>query len=321
MSFDHVAILGTGLIGASVGLAIKAARPSTQVLGYDASGESLRHAQQMKAIDHRASLREAIPEADLVIVSTPVGAMKTLFEEIAPLLRPDTLVMDTGSTKARVLEWAERALPIGASFVGGHPMAGKTEHGPEAADANLFQGAIWCLVPLPTTSRQAIDQAVAAVELLGATPYFLDAEEHDGLVAAVSHLPYLMSVALISHLGNERSWRETASLAAGGFAYATHLTDSDPRMFADIMRTNRDSIVRRLDSYIDELRELRAAIAADSPELKERFERARALHMDWLSGRAQGQTVPSAEAGDNPLPTTKSLLTGSLFGRWGRDRG
>jgi prephenate dehydrogenase len=299
-----------------VGLAIKAARPNTTVLGYDASPDSLRRAQQAKAIDQRATLRDAIGEAEVVIISTPVGAMKALFEDIGPLLRPDTLVMDTGSTKARVLEWADQLLPIGAQFVGGHPMAGKTESGPDAADAKLFQGAVWCLVPSAAASREAIDAAVGLVELLGASPYFIDAHEHDGLVAAVSHLPYLMSVALISHLGREGSWRETASLAAGGFAYATHLSDSDPRMFADIVRTNRESITRRLELYIAELRALRDAIANDQPELKERFEKARALHTEWLSGKAQ---APSQDD-DTPLPSTRSLLTGSLFGRWGRER-
>ena len=131
----------------------------------------------------------------------------------------------------------------------------------------------------------------------------------------MSHLPYLMSVALIRHLGRERSWRETASLAAGGFAYSTHLSDSDPQMFADIMRTNRDNIARRLDLYIAELEAMRDAIAADSPALKAHFEEARALHQDWLAGRAQGHTPE----GDNPLPTTRSMLTGSLFGRFGRE--
>jgi prephenate dehydrogenase len=132
----------------------------------------------------------------------------------------------------------------------------------------------------------------------------------------VSHLPYLMSVALIRHLGRERSWRETASLAAGGFAYATHLSESDPQMFADIMRTNSDNIARRLDLYIAELETLREAIASGSPGLKACFDEARSLHQDWLAGRAQGQTAE----GDNPLPTTRSMLTGSLFGRFGRDR-
>jgi prephenate dehydrogenase len=311
---DRVAILGTGLIGCSIGLALKAAKPSIQIAGYDASGDHLRRAQAVKAIDRRASLRDALADVNVVIISTPVGAMKALFEEIGPLLPVDALVMDTGSTKAQVLQWAFQLLPNGVRFIGGHPMAGKTETGPDVADAKLFQGAVWCLVPLATAPRDAIDEAVRVIESVGAAPYFLDAEEHDGLVASVSHLPYLMSVGLIGHLGRERSWRETASLAAGGFAYSTHLTDSDPQMFADIMRTNRDNLVRRLDLYVDELLSLRDAIAADSADLKERFEQARTLHQDWLAGRAQGHTAE----GDNPLPTTRSMLTGSLFGRFGR---
>jgi len=314
VAHNRVAILGTGLIGASIGLALKAARPQTQIAGYDASGDNLRRAQGVKAIDRRGSLRDVLADADLVIVSTPVGSMKALFEEMAPLLPVHALVMDTGSTKAQVLHWATDLLPSGVRFVGGHPMAGKTETGPDAADAKLFQGAVWCLAPLPTAPRDAIDEAVKLVESLGASSYFLDPDEHDGLVASVSHLPYLMSIGLIGHLGREKSWRETASVAAGGFAYATHLSDSDPQMFADIVRTNRDNIVRRLDLYIDELSALREAIASDSPGLKDQFARAQALHQDWLAGRAQGQ----ASEGENPLPTTRSMLTGSLFGRFGR---
>jgi prephenate dehydrogenase len=317
VTFNRVAILGTGLIGSSVGLALKAARPQTQIAGYDASGENLRRAQAVKAIDRRASLRDVLADVDLVIISTPVGAMQALFEEMAPLLPVQALVMDTGSTKAQVLRWAADLLPNGVRFIGGHPMAGKTETGPDAADAKLFQGAVWCLAPLPTAPKDAIDEAVKLVESLGASPYFLDPDEHDGLVASVSHLPYLMAVALIGHLGRERSWRETASLAAGGFAYSTHLSDSDPQMFADIVRTNRDNVVRRLDLYIAELETLRDAIAQDSPSLKDQFEQARALHQDWLAGRAQGQVSGESE---NPLPTTKSMLTGSLFGRFGREK-
>lgn len=313
---ERVAILGTGLIGSSVALGIKAARPQAEIVGYDASGENLRRAQTLKAIDRRGSLRDALTDARIVIVSIPVGSMKALFEEIAPLLPVDALVMDTGSTKGQVLRWAADLLPPGVRFIGGHPMAGKTESGPDAADARLFNGAVWCLAPLPSAPRDAIDEAVRLVESLGASPYFLDPDEHDGLVASVSHLPYLMSVGLIAHLGREKSWRETASLAAGGFAYTTHLTDSDPQMFADIVRTNRDSIARRIDLYIAELQSLRDAIATDSPELKQRFEAARALHQDWLAGRAQGTAADENTA--KALPTTKSMLTGSLFGRFGR---
>ncbi|MBV9356179.1 MAG: prephenate dehydrogenase [Chloroflexi bacterium] len=313
MSFDRVAILGTGLIGTSVGLAIKAARPATRVTGYDASRDNVTRAQRMKGVDRAAHLLDAVEGAQLVVVATPVGAMETLFEDVGPALAEGTVVMDTGSTKARVMEWAQRSLPASVQFIGGHPMAGKTTTGPDDADANLFRGAVWCVVPPPATGRQAIDDVVSLVESFGAVPYFLDGEEHDGLVAAVSHLPYLMAVALIGHLGKEGSWRETASLAAGGFAYATHLADSDPRMFADVALTNRENITRRLERYIAELETLRAAVAAGDPGLKDWFERARELHNDWLAGRAQG----GSQAADNPLPNSRQLLTGTLFGRLG----
>ncbi len=313
MPFDRVAILGTGLIGSSVGLALKAARPGAQIVGYDASGQNVRDAQRARAIDRGGSLSEAVRDAELVVLAVPVHAMQALLEEIGPLLRPGAVVMDTGSTKARVLEWARQFLPESVYYVGGHPMAGKTETGPQAADAHLFQGAVWCLVPSPAAPRTAIDEVVKLVESFGAAPYFLDADEHDGLVASVSHLPYLMSVALVDHLGSERSWREAASLAAGGFAYATHLAESDPQMFADIAHTNRDNIVRRLDRYLDALSGLRDAIAAEDPVLKERFERARSVHQDWLSGRAQGQAAETAER----LPSGRAMVAGSLLGRWG----
>ena len=316
MAFNRVAILGTGLIGASVGLAIKAARPTTQVVGYDASGSNVREAQRMKAIDRGASLSDAVRDADLVVVATPVGAMRALFEEIAPLLKAGAVVTDTGSTKGRVLEWARAALPETVSFVGGHPMGGKTDTGPEAAEATLFQNAVWCVVPSATAKREAVNDVIKLVESLGAAPYFLDAEEHDGLVASVSHLPYLLSVALVGHLGTEPGWREAASLAAGGFAYASHLSDSDPQMYADVAKTNREHLLRRLDLYIDELTSLREAIAAEDPQLKQRFERARDFHQDWLHGKAQagGQTEPATE-----LPSNRQMLVGGLFGNFGRN--
>ena len=316
MAFDRIGIIGTGLMGASVGLAVKATKPNSRILGFDATGGNARDAQRVKAIDKAASLTETVRESDLVVVATPVGAMKSLFQEVAPLLKAGAVVTDVGSTKARVLEWAQEFLPTGTQFIGGHPMAGRTETGADAADAKLFQGTVWCVTPSPAATRESIDRLLKLIEDIGATPYFLDAEEHDGLAAAVSHLPYLQSVALISQVGSERSWRESASVAATGFAYATHLTDSDPQMWTDVVRTNRANVVRRIDGLIRELEILRDAIERDEPGVKEHFERARALHQDWLAGRAQGT---AGEKGSE-MPNTRSMITGGLFGRWGEKK-
>ena len=315
--FNRVAILGTGLIGSSLGLAIKAARPTTQIAGFDASLEVVRSAQRVKAVDRVERLLDAVTDADLVVVSTPVGAMEQLFQDIAGDLKPGAVVIDTGSTKGRVLQWADQYLPEHVEFVGGHPMAGKTVTGPDAADARLFAGAVWCVVPSTRASQEAIDQVLQLLESIHAVAYFVDADEHDGIVASVSHLPYFMSVALISHLGKEASWRETASLAASGFAYATHLSDTDPQMFADVARTNRENIVRRIDLYVNELLSLRDAIAEGDPNLKQRLEEARSIHQDWVSGRAQGVDANTGV----PIPTTRSFITTALLGNLARDRG
>ena len=234
---------GTGLIGSSVGLALKAARPQTQVVGYDASGDNLRRAQQSRRSIDARSLRDALADADLVIISTPgrrhEGALRRDRRRCCRSgaghghRQHQGAGAAVGSRTAAERRALHRRPPDG----------GQDGDRADAADAKLFQGAVWCLVPLPTAPRDAIDEAVRLVESLGASPYFLDPDEHDGLVASVSHLPYLMSGGVDRAPGaTSASWRETASLAAGGFAYATHLTDSDPQMFADIVRTNRDNI-------------------------------------------------------------------------------
>lgn len=286
MPFERIAIIGTGLLGASVGLAIKAAQPGARIVGSDLASANARGARKAGAVDSLAEPAEAVRGADLVVVATPLGAMPAVFQQIASSIRGGAVVTDTGSTKARVMAWADEYLPA-ASFVGGHPMAGKTSAGPAAADAALFLDAVWCLTPAPAIPGPAVDALVDLIGRFGARPYFVDPDEHDGLVASISHLPYLMAIGLVAHLGREPGWREAATLAAGGFRYASHLSDSDPRMFADISATNRDNLVRRLDGYLAELHSLRDAIAADDPRLRERFEQARNIHQDWLRSRDQ----------------------------------
>lgn len=282
MPFERIAIIGTGLLGASVGLAIKAVLPGARIVGSDLSSEHARAARKAGAVDSLAPPAEGVRDADLVVVATPIGAMPAVFQQIASSLKADAIVTDTGSTKAHVMAWAGEYLPATVSFVGGHPMAGKTSAGPAAADAALFREAVWCLTPSTAVPGPAVDALVGLIERVGARPYFLDPDEHDGLVASISHLPYLMAIGLVAHLGREPGWREAATLAAGGFRYASHLSDSDPRMFADISATNRDNLVRRLDSYLAELHSLRDAIAAGDPGLRERYEQARNIHQDWL---------------------------------------
>jgi prephenate dehydrogenase len=199
-------------------------------------------------------------------------------------------------------------------------MAGKVSGGPWDADAALFQNTIYCLCPLPRTGRESIERIVKLVEQLGAVPYFVDADEHDGLVASISDLPYLASVAVVNAVAGAPGWREAATLAAGGFATISHLAESDPQMLADISLTNREAIVRQLDRLTDELQATRQKIAAGDESIKQLFERAQERHREWLSGRAsEGGETPAQV--DTSSMRAENLFIGSRLGGLLRGRG
>ncbi len=169
-----IAILGTGLIGTSIALGLKQARvQNLELLGADLEREARHRAQKRKAFNSvGVSLPSAARDADIVVISTPVMAMREVLETIAPHLQEGCIVTDVGSSKRVVLEWAEELLPRGVDFVGGHPMAGKESSGPEAADGGLFRGKAYCVIPGAGASNQAVSEVTALAEALGATPLF-----------------------------------------------------------------------------------------------------------------------------------------------------
>ncbi len=305
--FASVGILGTGLIGASLGLALKRLGSPPRVIGFDISSDSRRAANARKALDRATgNLAEAVRDADLVVVATPVRAMELVFREIAPLLRPGTVVTDTGSTKRQVLAWAAALLPPEVSFVGGHPMTGRATAGADEATADLFDNAVYCLSPPASADAKAVEQVVKLVEMIGGVAYFVEPDEHDGLVAGVSHLPYVLSAALMQSVSADRGWREARSIAAGGFATATHLTEGDPRMFADICLTNQDQIVRQIDRLVSHLTELRGMVERRDETVFDRFVEAQTLHRQWLAGRG-------ADDETRPALATEDIKPQSLF--------
>jgi prephenate dehydrogenase len=296
MPFQRVAVIGLGLIGTSLGLALHRLPRPPRVVGYDRDRDALHRAARRHAVDATAaSATAAVAEAELVVLATPVRAVVPLLAEIAPYLAPDAVVTDTGSTKAQIVAQAAEVAP-GVAFVGGHPMAGKLTQGTDEADAALFDGTLYCLTPTEQTAPWAIDRAVALVEALGARPHFLAPAEHDGLVAAISHLPYLLASTLMAMASAEAGWREMARLAAGGFATMTRLVEGEPEMYADICLTNREAILRQLDSFVAALADLRAAIAAGDETLRERFAQVRERHRAWLRERAQAAGSPLSDA-------------------------
>lgn len=285
--FNRIAIVGLGLIGGSVGLALHKAKAAQQVVGYDLARGASNQARKIGAIDQSyASVADAVRGAELIVLATPVGAMRSLLQNIATSVSPGAVVTDVASTKVQVITWAEEFLPPSVSFVGGHPMTGKEMSGVEAADAALFQKRIYCLTPTINTRPAAIDKVSTFAEALGARVRFLEPAEHDGQVAGVSHLPFVASTALMSAVTEGASWGDASLLAAGGFRDMTRLAAGNPDMYRDICLTNSEAITRWLDTYIQKLGELRTSIATHDRKLVETFAQTQQLRLKWQMSQA-----------------------------------
>ncbi|MCY4640883.1 MAG: prephenate dehydrogenase/arogenate dehydrogenase family protein [Chloroflexi bacterium] len=267
----RVAILGTGLIGTSIGLRLHSHGRTSDlsVVGWDRNPDHAREARERGAIaETAASVEEAVAGAWLVVLAAPVLALRSLLEDVgaeaaAGRIAANAVVTDTGSTKADVMRWATETLPASVSFVGGHPMAGKTEPGPAAADGALFEGARWVLVPSRSAPGGAVETVTSLINTMGAEAMFMDAEEHDAYVAAVSHLPLAAAVALFTLVRESEAWPEMSMLASSGFLGATRLAQSDTSMAYDIFATNREQVAHWLERYGDEIARFRERLLDD----------------------------------------------------------
>lgn len=286
--FGKVVVYGAGLIGGSFALALKAAGAVEEVVGFGRRPATLREAQELGVID-RAGINPSheIGDADLVLVATPVGQMPEIFASIVPYLGPQTVVTDGGSTKGDVVEAARKA--FGArihQFVPAHPIAGAENSGAAAARDNLYQGKKVVVTPLPENTDETLDRVKRAWSLCGADIYELAPADHDRVFAAVSHLPHLLSFALVHDL----AVREDASMffdfAASGFRDFTRIAASHPEMWRDICLANRQALLVELESYQAQLDELRHALASrDSERLEEVFSIARQARRAWAEGK------------------------------------
>jgi prephenate dehydrogenase len=282
--FARVAILGLGLMGASLGMALRAAGAASSVAGYDASGGVAERACERGAIDAAcASIPQAIAEADLVVVAAPIRTTPGLFAAIAPRLAPGALVTDLCSVKARLVASAERILLEPSRFVGGHPMTGGEQSSVEAARADLYAGCVWPLTPTERTAPAAIARISWMVDRLGATPVQLAASEHDAAVALISHLPRVAASALVLAAAQATSWPLAQRLAAGGFRDTTRVASGNPALTLDICLTNAPALLSGLDAYIEVLGALRERIARGDVTLEETFTSAKRARDDVMS--------------------------------------
>ncbi len=261
--FQKVAVIGVGLIGGSLGLALKGRGLARHVVGVARREETLRVALEMGVCDDvTTDAVEAATGADFVFLASPVGQMAALCAQIAPVVAPGCLVSDGGSTKARVVKGCEPLFPD-AHFVGGHPMAGSAESGPGAARADLFEGAVWILTPTPRTDAIALGQMRALAEKLGARPLEMAPDEHDCLLAVSSHLPHLTASALVhSFLRAKAGAPVIADLVASGWRDSTRVAAGSAEMWRDICLDNAPAIEAALAGFAGELDTLRALVAA-----------------------------------------------------------
>jgi prephenate dehydrogenase len=269
--FRRVAVIGIGLIGASFALAAKRAGRVGYVVGVARREETRRAARAIGAADETTpDPVPAVRGAELVYLATPVGALPGLLRTIAAALAPGCLVTDAGSVKAPVCQAAE-ALPASVRFVGGHPLAGSERSGPQAARADLFQKHVYFLVPTPRGGDEAAQQMARLVEALGARPVTISALEHDRLLAATSHLPHAVAVALmlaISQLVPDA--RQRAEFSATGLRDTTRIAASSPEVWRDIFLANARPLREACQLTIRLLQELvEAAEAGDGQRLKE----------------------------------------------------
>lgn len=282
--FKKIVIFGVGLIGGSFALALRKANAVGEVVGFGRSEATLQQAQQLGIIDRIGSdMAAEVGAADLVLLATPVGQMAELMTRIAPYLGTHTLVTDGGSTKSDVVA-AARANLAGrvAQFVPAHPIAGAEKSGAGAAQADLYQGKKVVLTPLPENSSEAVARVRQAWELCGAVVSEMSAEQHDAVFAAVSHLPHLLSFALVHDLAQRDNRDLLLSFAASGFRDFTRIAASSPEMWRDICMANREALLRELQIYIAELNRMSAALeTGDAAQLEQTFRAARELRAGW----------------------------------------
>ena len=283
-SFKKIVIFGVGLIGGSFALALRRAGVVSEVVGFGRGAATLEQARQLGILDRIGDdVAREVHDADLVLLATPVAQMADIFARIAPHLGAQTLVTDGGSTKSDVVAAAHANLGARIEqFIPAHPIAGAEKSGAAAAQADLFQGKRVVLTPLPENSKVAVARVRSAWEWCGANVSELTARQHDEVFAAVSHLPHLLSFALVHDLAQRDNRDQLLAFAASGFRDFTRIAASSPEMWRDICLANREALMRELQQYAAELHVLHQALENnDAAKLEEIFSLAREVRSAW----------------------------------------
>ncbi len=278
MGFQQVSIVGVGLLGGSLGLAVKRLGLAKSVVGIGHRNSTLETALKRGAIDrYTLSVADGVRDSDLVVLCTPVGLFGPLMARAAGALAQGCLVTDVGSTKRAVLQACLPHLPKGCNFVGSHPLAGSEARGIDAASEDLYDGALVLVVPTDRSDEKSVGTIESFWQALGSRTQRIDAESHDRLLAQASHLPHLVASALVEAMGSDAE-----HLVATGFLDTTRIASGDPTMWRDIFMTNRDQLLRALERFENILAEMKEALDAGDAEAVERLLRQAKARRDRL---------------------------------------
>jgi prephenate dehydrogenase len=283
-------IFGVGLIGGSVASALKTAGSSAEIVGVGRSSESLQTAIDLNVIDTASSnIAEALLHADIVLIAAPVAQTPLILNAIKPHLHADTVVTDAGSTKSDVLACAQEILGEQfTQFVGGHPIAGAEKSGVTAATADLYINKNVVLTPTLDTNQNAVQRVRELWKNCGANVTEMPAETHDGIFAAVSHLPHLLAFALVDDIASRANAEQLFGFAASGFRDFTRIAGSHPEMWRDISLANKAALLNEITAYQDELSRLKQMLEHDDGDaLHALFERASTARNNWAKLKEQ----------------------------------
>jgi cyclohexadieny/prephenate dehydrogenase len=300
--FDRITLIGIGLIGSSIARDIKALGLAGELVISTRSEATLKRAEELALGDrYETSAAEAVKGADLIIVSVPVGSSGMVAEQIAPSLKPGTILTDVGSTKASVIAQMAPHVPQGVHFIPGHPLAGTEKSGPDAGFAGLFKGR-WCIfTPLPDTDAAALEKLKDFWIALGSRVDEMDPQHHDKVLAIVSHLPHIIAYNIVGTADDLETVTESEVIkySASGFRDFTRLAASDPTMWRDVCLHNKDAILEMLARFSEDLASLQRAIRwGEGDKLFELFSRTRTIRRSIVQA---GQDVDAPDFGRHAL--------------------
>jgi prephenate dehydrogenase len=307
----QITIVGLGLIGSSAGLALRRYADKASVVGHDKDSKLAAKAKKMGAVERTEwNLVSAVAGADRVLLALPAEQIRGTLSAIAKDLKPGCILVDTAEVKAPVLQWAAELLPKEVHLIGGHPIVIAEDPSVEGASATLFENALFCLTPDAGSESGAVRLAADLAEAMGAKPFFLDAAEHDSMVAAIEHLPTILAGALLETASQSSGWQDMRKVAAGQFYTSTQIVSEDGVDAAGACVANREHVLYWLDQLIAGLRVWRQHLAdGDSEALAKAIDGGLAARGDWLRAFASGnwEEIVTAE-----LPTSRTLMRGMI---------